>query len=167
VVDLGARKVERWQAIPNVQSGLVGEELQGAERITKADPGWQEAVRNRGYTEFENLFCASMSAGYFADPTEAGRRLVKVVCFDRAGNRINWWGRPIEGLYAVVDLDEKRMVGWPIPVKFQSAAKRTSSVTRSGLRPLRPQPSTASQLMAVKCAGTSGRSIFAWDIALD
>jgi len=110
MVDLGARKVERWEAVPNVQSTLVGEELQDAERITKTDPGWQAAVRKRGYTAFENLFCASMSAGYFADPAEEGRRLVKVVCFDRAGSRINWWGRPIEGLYAVVDLDEKRMV---------------------------------------------------------
>ena len=110
VVDLGARKVERWQAIPNVQSGLVDEELQDAERITKADPGWQEAVRKRGHTAFESLFCAAMSAGYFADPAEEGRRVVKVVCFDREGSRINWWSRPIEGLYAVVDLDEKRVL---------------------------------------------------------
>jgi primary-amine oxidase len=110
VVELGARKIERWEAIPNVQSGLVGEELQDAERITKANAEWQAAMRKRGYTAFENLFCSSMSAGYVADLAEEGRRLVKVVCFDRAGSRVNWWGRPVEGLHAVVDLDEKRVV---------------------------------------------------------
>jgi len=30
VVDLGARKVERWEAIPNVQTGLAAEELDDA-----------------------------------------------------------------------------------------------------------------------------------------
>jgi primary-amine oxidase len=110
VVDLGARKVERWEAIPNVQSGLVAEELQDAGRITRADSGWQAAMRKRGYTAFENLFCPALSAGYFADPAEEGRRLVRVTCFDTAGSRVNWWGRPVEGLYAVVDLDEKKVV---------------------------------------------------------
>jgi primary-amine oxidase len=109
VVDLGARKVERWEAIPNVQSGILVEEWKDAQRITRADAGWQAAMRKRGYTAFEQ-FCAPLSAGYFADPVEAGRRILKVTCFDTAGSRTNLWGRPIEGLYAVVDLDEKQVV---------------------------------------------------------
>ncbi len=110
VVDLGARKVERWEAIPNVQSGLAAEELDDAGRVTRVDTAWQMAMRKRGYTAFENLFCAPLSAGYFAEPADEGRRLVRVTCFETAGSRINWWGRPIEGLYAVVDLDEKKVI---------------------------------------------------------
>jgi primary-amine oxidase len=110
VVDLGTRNVERWNAIPNVQSALITEELQDAGRIARADPGWQAAMRKRGYSSFEDLFCPALSAGYFADPVEEGRRLVRVTCFDTAGTRFNRWGRPIEGLHAVVDLDEKKVV---------------------------------------------------------
>src|SRR6516225_9505947 len=70
VVDLGTRNVERWNAIPNVQSALITEELQDAGRIARADPGWQAAMRKRGYSSFEDLFCPALSAGYFADPVE-------------------------------------------------------------------------------------------------
>jgi primary-amine oxidase len=110
VVDLSSRKVERWEVVPGVQSGLVTSELDEGGRIVRADPAWQTAMRKRGYNAFDNLFGPSLSAGYFADPAEEGRRLVRVACFDRAGSRINWWGRPIEGLYAVADLDEKKVV---------------------------------------------------------
>jgi primary-amine oxidase len=110
VVDLGARKLVRWEAIPNVQSGILAEEWEDAQRMTRADPGWQAAMRKRGYSAFEHFFCAPLSAGYFADPAEEGRRLLKVTCFDTAATRTNLWGRPIEGLYAVVDLDEKKVV---------------------------------------------------------
>ena len=110
VVDLGARKLERWEAVPNVQSAILAEEWKEAQSITSADPGWQAAMRKRGYTTFDHFFCAPLSAGYFADPAEEKRRLLKVTCFDTAGGRINLWGRPIEGLLAVVNLDEKKVV---------------------------------------------------------
>jgi primary-amine oxidase len=110
VVDLAARKVERWDAIPNVQSALVMEELYAAHNITRADPAWQAAMRKRGYTEFEKLICHPNSAGYSADPAEEGRRLVRVACLDISGSHVNFWGNPIDGLHAVVDLDQKKVI---------------------------------------------------------
>jgi primary-amine oxidase len=124
VIDLGARRLERWEAVPNVQSAILAEEWKDAQQITRADPGWQAAMRKRGYTGFEYFFCAPLPAGYFADPAEEGHRLLKITCFDTAGSRTNLWGRPIEGLYAVVDLDEKRVVRLvdtgPVPVSRDS-----------------------------------------------
>jgi primary-amine oxidase len=111
VVDLAAHKVVRWQAIPNVQPNLLVEELESARRIVTGDPDWRAAMQRRGYSTFDKLFCAPFTAGYFADPMEEGRRLVKVTCFDTAGTHNNVWGRPIEGLYATVDLDEGKVVG--------------------------------------------------------
>jgi primary-amine oxidase len=105
VIDLHTNTVTRWQAIPGIQPGIVPEEWRAAQRITKADPDWREAMRKRGYTDFEKLFCAPLTVGPITDPQEAKRRLLKVVCFDTTGTRINIWGRPIEGLHAVVDLD--------------------------------------------------------------
>jgi primary-amine oxidase len=109
VVDLAAHAVTRWQAIPNVQPNILVEEWELAQQITIADSGWRAAMQKRGYSSFANLFCAPFTVGYFADPAEEGRRLLKVACYDTAGGQ-NVWGRPIEGLYAVVDLDERKVI---------------------------------------------------------
>lgn len=110
VVDLRTNTVAHWQAIAGVQPNIVLAEWEAAQRITIADPGWQEAMRKRGYTAFDKLFCAPLTVGSIADPREAGRRLLKVACFDTTGTRINVWGRPIEGLYATVDLDAGKVI---------------------------------------------------------
>jgi primary-amine oxidase len=110
VVDLAGRKVERWQSIPNVQSSLLTEEWQDARRITIADPGWQAAMRKRGYNTLDQVFCAPLSAGPATDPGETGKRLLRVTCFGAMGSPSNLWGQPIEGLIAVVDLDAGKVV---------------------------------------------------------
>jgi primary-amine oxidase len=109
-VDLGTRTVLRWHEIPGVQPSILAEEWELARRITTEDPAWRAAMQKRGYGAFDALFCAPFSAGYFADPAEEGRRLLKVACFDTSGGRTNVWSRPIEGLYAIVDLDERRVI---------------------------------------------------------
>jgi primary-amine oxidase len=75
IVNLDARRMEHFQSIPNAESAILDEEVKLARRITIADPHWQEAVRKRGLNTFDDLFCAPLSAGYSADPVEAGRRL--------------------------------------------------------------------------------------------
>jgi primary-amine oxidase len=111
VVDLGARRVENWRAVPDVESAILNEEIEEARRITLADSGWRTAMRRRGFETFKTIFCAPLSAGYPADLTEAKRRLVRVVCFAGPVSEANVWARPIEGLYAVVDLDAKKVIG--------------------------------------------------------
>jgi primary-amine oxidase len=112
-VDLAARRVESWEAKADVQTAATGrEDWTKAKAITIADPGWQAAMRQRGYDTIapEKLFCAPFPAGYLGDPTEAGRRLLRVSCFDTSTSSNNIWGRPIEGLHTVVDLDEARVL---------------------------------------------------------
>jgi primary-amine oxidase len=116
VVDLASRKIERWQKMPGVQSGILIEEWTKAQETTVADPGWQAAMRRRGY-DFEapgstkdRLFCGPFSVGHIADPALRGRRLLKVGCFDIEGTRNNVWGRPIEGLYALIDVDAGKVI---------------------------------------------------------
>jgi primary-amine oxidase len=109
VVDLATRRVERWTAMTGVQSTVLAEEWREARRITKSDAGWREAMRRRFHDAFDRLVCIPFSAGNIGDPGEEGRRLVRVACFDAAGTS-NFWSRPIEGLIAVVDLDEGRVI---------------------------------------------------------
>jgi primary-amine oxidase len=112
VVDLATRQVESWEAKANVQTAISREEWAKGKQIILADAGWRAAMQKRGYDKIDpgTLFCAPFSAGYFGDPTEAGRRLARVTCFDTAGTGNNIWGRQIEGLHAVVDLDEAKVV---------------------------------------------------------
>ena len=124
VVDLTARKVDRWEAIPGVQSAISGAEWHRAQQIATHDAGWRKAMRARGYAGFDKLYCEPHSAGDGADPIAAGRRLVSVTCFDTRGTN-NIRARPIEGLVAVVDLDAGRVVrlidSGPVPVSRETA----------------------------------------------
>jgi primary-amine oxidase len=138
LVDLAAGKLERWEAVPNVQPAIGLDEFNEAQKITMADAGWRAAMQRRGYdsTSPGSLFCAPMPAGYTADPAEEGRRLIRVTCFDTAGTK-NVWSRPVEGLLAVVDLDERRVIRLvdtgPVPVSGETHAFQGSPA-----KPMRP-----------------------------
>jgi primary-amine oxidase len=135
LVDLAAGKLERWEAVPNVQPATGIEEWRDARHIAMADAAWRAAMQRRGYDSIrpDKLFCAPLPAGYTGDAAEEGRRLVRVSCFDTAGTQ-NVWGRPIEGLHAVVDLDERRVIRvvdtGPVPVSRETHAFQGSPPKR-------------------------------------
>lgn len=111
VVNLTQQAVTRWEEIADVQAGiLLGEWLQAGE-IARADAQWQAAVKQRGIlpADYEDVICAPLSAGYFAVPEEAHRRLFRVACFDGRDTE-NFWGRPIEGVTAIVDIDAEAVI---------------------------------------------------------
>jgi primary-amine oxidase len=142
VVDLATAKVERWLKMPGVQSGILIEEWTRAQEVTVADPGWQAAMKRRGYSEFDKLFCAPFSVGHIAGPAVQGRRLLKVGCYDTEGTRNNVWGRPIEGLYALVDVDAGKVIRLSdtgiLPVSRQTHAYDEGSqpALRAALKPV-------------------------------
>ncbi len=108
VLDLVKRKVESFAQVHGVQSSLLIEEFMSVGDIVKANEAWRAAVRKRGIESFDAISCMPLSAGHYGVPEEKGRRLVRSVCFDGRGTR-NYWGRPIEGLVAIVDLDRKEV----------------------------------------------------------
>jgi primary-amine oxidase len=151
-VDLDGRRVERWQAVPDVESALLDEEVGRARRITTADAGWRAAMRKRGFKAFDKIFCAPLAAGYSADPGEAGRRLVKVVCFAGPTDGADVWDRPIEGLIAVVDLDANRVIRL-----VDEGAAPIAAKTPSLGGPARPTPATAPAPRELVAAGNAAR----------
>jgi primary-amine oxidase len=110
VVDLDARSVRDWREIEGVQPGFLFGELFLAADLTKADPRWQEAMRKRGITDFEQVFCLPLSTGYYNVPDEEGRRLMKVPCNDLRGSKTNIHGKPIAGVHAIVDLNAREVL---------------------------------------------------------
>ncbi|NOG72955.1 tyramine oxidase [Roseicella sp. DB1501] len=103
-IDLATGRVTGPRPIPDVQSGVLLEEWELASKLTLADPAWQAAMRKRGYTAFDTLFCAPLTVGWFGTAEEQGRRLLRVPCYETKGARTTVHGRPIEGLFAIVDL---------------------------------------------------------------
>ena len=106
-VDLDRKTIIRIDHRPGVQTGIVPEEWSTATKLVKADPRWQAAMRLRGIERFEPIFCDALSLGSFG--TGETRRLLKVPCYDARGTR-NVYGRPIEGVLGLVDLDRNSVV---------------------------------------------------------
>lgn len=142
-VDLAAGRLERWRHVPGVQPAIQSAEWARAQRLTKADPRWIAAMRARGYDDFSQIFCESLSAGYFNLADERGRRLLKMPCYDVAGAKSNVYGRPIEGLISIVDLDRGEVLRiideGKVPVSPDTHDFDASSVSplRPPLRPVR------------------------------
>ena len=110
VVNITERKVNSWKPISDVQPGiLLTEEWDQAQQIVKAHPGWQKAVRSRGIDNLQDVICTPLTLGYFGIEEQQGRRLVKLVCYLSHGIN-NYWGRPIEGLIAVVDFNQRKLI---------------------------------------------------------
>lgn len=109
IVDLDQEQVVSFSEILGVQPPILGEELGLAQGIALADPRFQAALLARGISSFDTLLCAPLSAGYFAVPEEEGKRLLRVTCFQYEGTN-NPFGRPIENLTAVVELNARRVL---------------------------------------------------------
>jgi primary-amine oxidase len=103
VVDVGARRLASWRAVPGAIANLVDSEGDSVEALAKADPRMVEGFRRRGIEDLHTVNCYGISPGYFGTPEEEGRRLAMVRCWDRRGV-YNADARPIEGLYAWVDI---------------------------------------------------------------
>lgn len=141
VVDLEAGAVESHRLVEGVESGILLEEWELALTATIEDERWQEAMRARGYESFDDLFCAPLSTGFFGEEEpHAGARILKVPCFDTAGAQNNLWGRPIEGLLTVVDLNEGRVIDvidtGVVPVAAEAPVYGEAAGERAALRPV-------------------------------
>jgi primary-amine oxidase len=109
IVDIAARKVTSWREIQGVQPNLTDEELTSMDEDIKANPEWQAAMRRRGITDYDTVFCAGISPGYYGTPEDKTHRLQRVICYDRHGV----WepdGRPIEGLAVQWDANERKIL---------------------------------------------------------
>lgn len=108
-VDLKARGLERCEEIAGVEHRLLLDEYALADEIIKGDPDWQASMRRRGYTNFDEIRNIHYFAGTFGEEEGSESRLLHVVSYDE-GRAANFWGRPIEGVLAIVDLREKRLI---------------------------------------------------------
>ncbi len=106
IVDLSARRLVSVIERTDVEPSLMLSEIE-AVRVVLSNAEFKAALAKRGVTDLEKVFCAPFSAGYYGDPAQHGKRLVKVGCFDTRRSTTNLFGWPIERLYALVDLRKR------------------------------------------------------------
>ncbi len=107
VVDLRGKKVVSWNVIAGVQPLIFYGEYDTLQEIVKADPRWQAAMRKRGFTDFEKVAVDGWAVGQ-VDPRFTGRLMRGLSYFK--GDSANYYGRPIEGVVAIVNMNTHKVV---------------------------------------------------------
>ena len=110
------------------------------------DPQFLHALARRGLTtpdQLAHVFVTPLTAGSFGLPEE-NRRIVKAQMYYTEGEGINLYARPIEGMQAIIDLDDKVVMQVidtgvvPVPATTHDFDEATVAA-RYGLRaPMKP-----------------------------
>ncbi len=150
VVDLDKQAVSSWiehktKEHPYGQPPVIIEEFFKVGDIVKKDPGWLKAMKRRGLTDkdIELVQVDPFTAGYFNREIEKGRRLVSAVSYFRAALKDNGYAHPIEGVVALVDLIEEKVVELvddkeiiPIPKTKRNYDRDSLGTPRTTVKPL-------------------------------
>lgn len=110
LVDAKGRKLISWKEIKGVQLPLTEEEKSAAVEAAKENAEWQAAMRKRGITDYDTLYCEGDGYGYFGTPEEQGRRLVYVGCRDRRREFATGFQGTVENLIVIWDANERKVL---------------------------------------------------------
>jgi primary-amine oxidase len=109
VADLSSHRVVSWHAVPGAEPAITAEDSERAEQVMRADPRFRRAMEERGIHDLNNVYTVAWSAGYFALPDTDKARIVRAVCY-YGGAGENFYGHPIEGVAAHVDVTNRRIL---------------------------------------------------------
>jgi primary-amine oxidase len=139
VVDVKNKRLVSWKEVPGAQPPLLIEDAMLAQSVVRGDPQWQAAMRKRGVTAFQDVQVEPWSAGNFGFREEAGVRVYKCLSFLRGKGVRNAHARPIEGVVAVVDMNNKRVLklidSGVVPVPPATAELDEGSIGKLRLAP--------------------------------
>lgn len=150
VISLTTQEILSWKMIdvkkaPYGQPPILVDEFGKCERIVKEDAAWRDAMKRRGLNDdqINNIQVDPFSAGHFGNEDEKGKRLVRATSFYRENIKDNAYARPIEGIVAVVDLINERVLkliddgrDTPIPKEIINYDSASYPDKRQGLKPL-------------------------------
>ena len=108
VVDLKQERVGAWQEAKGIQPLVMDAEYKVLPDIVKADARWQAAMRKRGITDFDQVQIDGWAVGQVRAAYQ-GMRLLRALSYLK-GNSINFYGRPIEGVVALVNMNTDQVV---------------------------------------------------------
>ena len=148
VVDVNAGTIISWNQIKGVQPLVLAGEYEALSKIVKADPRWQAAMRKRGITDFAKVQIDGWAVGQ-VPAAYRGRRMLRALSYFK-GDATNFYGRPIEGVVALVNMNTDKVVEvvdtgvLPLPPPSQEFDEKSTG-TRTAPKPLMiTQPEGAS-----------------------
>jgi primary-amine oxidase len=110
IVNLKASKILSWQEVSTGQPALLDEDYELLDQLAKADLRWQEAMKKRGITDFENVVIDGWATGMMSEKEQSsGKRLIRGITYYKGKDRSNYYGAPIEGLSVTVDLNNRQV----------------------------------------------------------
>ena len=132
VVDLESSRIVSWREVKGVQPVVLEAELETLVHIVKGDARWQDAMRKRGVSDFEDVQIDYWAVGQVASRFQ-GRRLLRAVSYLK-GDSTNFYGRPIEGVGVLVDMNAEKVVEFvdtgivPLPPASQELDEKSTGV---------------------------------------
>lgn len=146
VADLNTQTLVAWTEVPGVQPAMVSTDSELVETAVKSDPRWQEAMRRRGITDLENVQVECWAPGNLSEEERAsGARLCRGLSYYKGSEHWNYYGRPIEGVLATVNLNTGELASFvdtePVPFSQENWDYDLESigVVQSALKALRIQ----------------------------
>jgi primary-amine oxidase len=113
IVSLTDKKVVWHTELPDrVQPPIMLDEFVECEEAVKKSPEFLAALKKRGITDVSLVMVDPWSAGQYGGETEDDkkRRLSRALCWLRSEPNDNGYARPLEGIVAVVDLNEMKVL---------------------------------------------------------
>lgn len=145
VVDLVHEKVISIVELPDgVQPGITLDEFLECEEAVKRSPEFLAALKKRGVSDVSLVMVDPWSAGVYGTEIkeDEGKRLSRALCWVRSDPTDNGYARPIDGLIAVVDLHEQKVVRIedygviPLPKESSNWTRSYIKETRTDIKPL-------------------------------
>ena len=141
-IDLTAGRIAALVERKGVQPGIVMEEFLLCENAVKADPRWRAALERRGIMEFDKAIVDPWSVGAYGDEKWPDRRLAQALSYIRESDKDVGYGRPIEGVVAIVDLETYEVLDIeedehiPLPPHSGWYTPDTTGPQRADLKPI-------------------------------
>jgi len=111
VIDLNKGEIASTRVIPGpAQPPIIFDEIISSVEIAIGNKEMLAGFEKRGVTDLNSIFCVPRTGGNFGEVYEQERRVVKVDCFDLSNNPTNIFAAPIEGLFAIVDLESREVL---------------------------------------------------------
>ncbi|MGP5427059.1 stalk domain-containing protein, partial [Pseudomonas helleri] len=110
-VDLDSKTLLSWKPIEGAHGMVLLDDFATVQSVIDTSPEYAQALAKRGITDIKKVVTTPLTVGYFdgKDGLTQDKRLLKIVSYLDVGDG-NYWAHPIEGLVAVVDLEQKKLI---------------------------------------------------------
>jgi len=123
-VDLQSKTLTAWKPVEGAHGMVLLDDFGTVQAAIESSADYAAALAKRGITDVKKVVATPLTVGYFdgKDGLAQDKRLLKIVSYLDTGDG-NYWAHPIEGLVAIVDLEQKKLIKIedealiPVPMK--------------------------------------------------